>query len=701
MPRHWDSIYKGWNEQPFQRLMLSTNRLRNEITQYCCKNIPAVEMEAVEHVIRDYNENKNYLNSVPISIKCSIDRSCTRFEGESDFYVRIKENLQKNDYHSLVIPIKNKKTSPMKCMCVIKLTSVECREDEQYAVFRYKLGFQTLSWSVEELWSISNEFSATLFCHTDTTSKRRINAIKSLKLSDESVNKIILRLQSMAHDRATSKSISRSHGNLCKPNDKQQEAIAHALDESQKFSVIQGPPGTGKTETAAHIIYHLYQMNRKSINQQKPKILYCAPSNKATDKIIDYLQRLPHSIRPKIIRVLSSFLEKVTYPIPQEGDPFFIRKPFISDETLDKVTRLSNYSHILLHEMIREVSSDIQMYDQMIEDGDFITNKEIRYFRYLIRKEKNKVLKTADVILCTCTASGMAILQNLNIKQVIIDECGMCTDSDCLIPLTNLKPKKIICIGDHQQLQPVVFSKDCVRETLHNTAFEYYSKQNGVTVLNRQYRMHYDICDFPSKTFYDSKLICGTLEQYLPSKLLSFWDNNSRPKVFLDIVGIEKRNLRNGSFYNKIEANLVVQLLNLLIYRERVKGRDIMVLTYYRAQVVEIQNAIRQSRIVHNFNPKNVQTIITSQGSEWKYVIISCVRSVEGNEYPDEPSEEWRRRHIGFLDDYHQQNVCITRAKDGLIIIGDASTLNCCDTWRKLISDYTETFCFEDAANFN
>ena len=64
-----------------------------------------------------------------------------------------------------------------------------------------------------------------------------------------------------------------------------------------------------------------------------------------------------------------------------------------------------------------------------------------------------------------------------------------------------------------------------------------------------------------------------------------------------------------------------------------------------------------------------------STGDEYDYVILTTVRSQPLNEIsnPDlvQPDRKWLRYTLGFVTDPHQVNVAITRAKQGLIIVGE------------------------------
>ena len=73
-----------------------------------------------------------------------------------------------------------------------------------------------------------------------------------------------------------------------------------------------------------------------------------------------------------------------------------------------------------------------------------------------------------------------------------------------------------------------------------------------------------------------------------------------------------------------------------------------------------------------------VQMIISHDqytGSEFDFVIFSTVRSMPRhtirNRAAVQPDRTWIRDHLGFITDRHQICVGITRAKHGLVIVGE------------------------------
>jgi regulator of nonsense transcripts 1 len=71
---------------------------------------------------------------------------------------------------------------------------------------------------------------------------------------------------------------------------------------------------------------------------------------------------------------------------------------------------------------------------------------------------------------------------------------------------------------------------------------------------------------------------------------------------------------------------------------------------------------------------ENVRTIDSWQGRECDYIIFSCVRSN-------------LEKELGFLANARRINVALTRAKHGMIIVGNATTL-CHDPNWKFIIDF-------------
>ncbi len=77
-----------------------------------------------------------------------------------------------------------------------------------------------------------------------------------------------------------------------------------------------------------------------------------------------------------------------------------------------------------------------------------------------------------------------------------------------------------------------------------------------------------------------------------------------------------------------------------------------------------------------------VANVDSFQGQEREVIILSCVRSVtKGNQMPND---------LGFLQLENRPNVAITRARSGLIIVGNCDVLMVDPYWRALVISYVD-----------
>jgi hypothetical protein len=101
----------------------------------------------------------------------------------------------------------------------------------------------------------------------------------------------------------------------------------------------------------------------------------------------------------------------------------------------------------------------------------------------------------------------------------------------------------------------------------------------------------------------------------------------------------------------QVVVGVVQQLLAAGLPRE-----EIGVVTPYGSQVRRLR-----SQLGHR-NGLECQSVDGFQGREKTVIIMSCVRSNHGG-------------HVGFLADWCRTNVALTRARNGLIVVGNESTL--------------------------
>ena len=81
-------------------------------------------------------------------------------------------------------------------------------------------------------------------------------------------------------------------------------------------------------------------------------------------------------------------------------------------------------------------------------------------------------------------------------------------------------------------------------------------------------------------------------------------------------------------------------------------------------------------------------TVDSFQGQETDLAIFSCVRSN-------------LMKELGFLRDARRLNVAITRAKRGLIVVGDPKPLRTCKHWSALYKSCTDRGCVISATDYH
>ncbi|KAM5246258.1 3'-5' exoribonuclease HELZ2 [Ctenodactylus gundi] len=480
-------------------------------------------------------------------------------------------------------------------------------------------------------------------------------------------------------------------GGHYKLNPSQNTAIRKAL--KKPFTVIQGPPGTGKTIVGLHIIFWLHKSNQQQVPASsspagqeqpgRPCILYCGPSNKSVDVLAAMLLRWRAELRP--LRVYSEQCEAADFPLPSNRSQ--VRKT-PREGRPNQILR-----SITLHHRIRQASNpcarQLKAFDTRVKAGEVFSREDLSLYRKVLWDARKFELDRHSVILCTCCCAASRSLRNLGIRQILIDEAGMATEPETLIPLVHFpQAEKVVLLGDHKQLRPVVKSKELLTLGMDRSLFERYHKD--AYMLDTQYRMHEGICAFPSMEFYNGKLKTWHGLRRPPS-VLGHVDKHSCPVIFGHIQGHEQRLLvttdegNENSRANLEEVAEVVRITKQLTLDRTLDPKDIAVLTPYNAQAAAINRSLMQAGITG----VTVSSITKSQGSEWRYVLVSTVCTCPKSDVDQRPTKSWLRKFLGFVMDPNQVNVAVTRAQEGLCLIGDHILLGCCPLWRRLL-DFCE-----------
>ncbi|XP_033737774.1 helicase with zinc finger domain 2-like isoform X4 [Pecten maximus] len=520
---------------------------------------------------------------------------------------------------------------------------------------------------------------------------------------------------------------------LPRNNHQQNNAIENAL--TSRFSLIQGPPGTGKTFTGIKLIYLFNLFNRKFYEKthERRYLVFSGPSNKSVDLVANQvLQRLSQSdLAPRIIRMYGQAYEFLDFPVPGK---ISCSHRSIRDSKPDEALKGKG---VVLHHVIREsgktYADELRSFDRKFKAESYTASiEEIDKYQEILSKATQEELQNYDVILCTTSMAGNPKLLKATkgkVYQCIIDECGMCTEPECMVPPIATRAEQVVLIGDHKQLQPIILCKEAGELGLATSLFERYAKLRKkmeklnmkYTMLVWQYRMNPKICEFPSRRFYDGKLKTANSKYWIVDQPLRIWKNTNRnkhefsnkpnsdkdnsseickksntnehiPLVFCHIEGSEEvltvstEEGNERSRKNKEEADHVAKVFKYLRDVEKVNTNYIQIITQYNAQRHAIQETLTKENIINI----KINTVVKSQGSEWDYVIFSTVRSLPRYLIEHNPTIGWCRQNLGFITDQHQINVALTRARKGLIIIGNKHLLRCDEVWRDLIRKYED-----------
>ena len=280
----------------------------------------------------------------------------------------------------------------------------------------------------------------------------------------------------------------------------------------------------------------------------------------------------------------------------------------------------------------------------------------------------------ADSTLVGATCLGIASLSatiEFNFDWVIVDEAGKATPPEILVPIC--LGKKVVLVGDHKQLPPVVDEAllklqdkermNISKEDLELSLFEYLERSlndDCKSILDEQYRMNPVIGDLISKLFYESKLVSKTSreEKTIPLKMFE-----SKPLVWLSTASRSDRKEEriSDSFRNSCEAKIIFeQLLEIDEELGELKlKKETAIIAGYRGQrdrLTRLYESSYKGRF-HNMTVE-INTVDAFQGRETDIVFYSVVRSNDDGK-------------LGFLKDVRRLNVAFSRARELLVVVGD------------------------------
>lgn len=425
--------------------------------------------------------------------------------------------------------------------------------------------------------------------------------------------------------------------------------LVEKICNSKDFFLLWGPPGTGKTSVLLRDIAH-WVMRDTSDN-----LLLLAYTNRAVDEICDALDSIGGDIRDHYIRI---------------GGKYAAADRFGGQLLVSKIAGATN------------------------------------------RAELRAVLESHRIFVSTVASFSQneGLLKLKKFQRLVVDEASQILEPQLIGLLTRFD--HFTLIGDHRQLPAVTAQRPdstLVNDPdlnsigivdLRDSYFErlyLQCKKKGwhwaYDQLERQGRMHEEIMDFPGKWFYEEKLQVfnpkvqqAAIDYKMPDiepelgKLLAL-----RRVLFLPVATSSLP--LAGQKTSAEEAELCARMVLFFkqLWKKNKKKwepeKSLGIITPWRAQIAQIRSVLTAAGI----NPEEitVDTVERYQGGARDVIIIStCVHS------------EWQLNALLNISSEgvdRKLNVALTRAREHLIMIGNAEVLGKDERYRAFMELYGAT----------
>ncbi|WP_139994833.1 serine/threonine-protein kinase [Paenibacillus paridis] len=465
----------------------------------------------------------------------------------------------------------------------------------------------------------------------------------------------------------------------------QKEAVKVALNTSS-IALIQGPPGTGKTTVIREVVNQILSRNALNISQEKYKTLIVSQSHTAVDNVIEGLH-FPQNLNTKIIRIGAD--ENILPAIRDQYSVNNARNVWereTKEASTQKMRQLAEHYGIDLFELVKyvDLKSKLQKTDEellIVQQIEAMYNSDLEKARILrtamiqndwitrlglAKDSEARLIENATIVAGTCTGfNSNPSTKNMRFDYVIVDEGAKASVPELLIPL--LKGSRLILVGDHKQLPPVLNIEAIKRSTLGKREdfekgmfkhlYDNFPDTNRIR-LTTQYRMHRIIGNMISKVFYGNEIQTGIDDSERLHSLNLF---KEKQLIWVSTSKLYNRretyNSKNKAFKNHKEIQIIKKMLLDLDREECTQGYEIAVITGYNLQKTIIKDFVNRTGF-KNIRNIEVNTVDSYQGKDKDIVIYSTVRS---NTFRD----------IGFQKSENRINVALSRARKLLVIVGD------------------------------
>lgn len=381
-------------------------------------------------------------------------------------------------------------------------------------------------------------------------------------------------------------------------------------------------------------------------------------------------------------------------------------------QLLEKKLNSTNKRDAILAEFLHELEDNPDGVREAIEDYNFVyaATTQQAVGKDIIRS-KNKNVRYDQRT------------EMVKYDTVIIDEAARTSPRDLLIPMSQAE-KRIILVGDHRQLPHLIdeevaralegddssgppvdvdFVKKSMFEYLFNRLKKLEEKDDikRTVTLDAQYRTHPLLGDFASNNFYQKYN-----EGYRSPLSVSHFGQRlqgieNKAAIWIDVPNSQGKEavLPSRSRQRVSEAKVIAEHVNKWIGSEDGSGLSFGVISFYKAQVFAVYEALQkfgiteraqdgtwqicqEYRFLENGEERlRIGTVDAFQGMEFDIVFLSMVRSQDMNALPphirnEEDYKKKQQKLFGHLMSENRLCVSMSRQKKVLAIVGDGVLAN-------------------------
>jgi len=381
-------------------------------------------------------------------------------------------------------------------------------------------------------------------------------------------------------------------------------------------------------------------------------------------------------------------------------------------QLLEKKLNSTNKRDAILAEFLHELEDNPDGVREAIEDYNFVyaATTQQAVGKDIIRS-KNKNVRYDQRT------------EMVKYDTVIIDEAARTSPRDLLIPMSQAE-KRIILVGDHRQLPHLIdeevaralegddssgppvdvdFVKKSMFEYLFNRLKKLEEKDDikRTVTLDAQYRTHPLLGDFASNNFYqkyNEGYRSPLSESHFEQRLQGI---ENKAAIWIDVPNSQGKEavLPSRSRQRVSEAKVIAEHVNKWIGSEEGSGLSFGVISFYKAQVFAVYEALQKFGITeraqdgtwqicqeHRFLENGeerlrIGTVDAFQGMEFDIVFLSMVRSQDMNALPphirnEEDYKKKQQKIFGHLMSENRLCVSMSRQKKVLAIVGDSVLAN-------------------------